>query len=121
MYPPIYSICSDSAAVKAVLGDPIRLYPFGDAPQGVALPYAVWQGYGGAPENTLTLPKDDSFITQVDVYGDPEDPREAFAVAKALRDALEPHAHVIGYRGDQTDPVTGNRRVSFDVQFFTAR
>ncbi|MGL4711664.1 MAG: tail completion protein gp17, partial [Shewanella sp.] len=46
---PIFVVCRASTAVTDLLGtNPTRLYPFGQAPQNVAKPYAVWQVIGGS-------------------------------------------------------------------------
>lgn len=121
MYPPIFELAVKSAAVKAALGtNPTRLFLFGLAPEGVGLPYAVWQVVGGSPENYLTnRPNTDNFLIQIDVYGpDVDDVR---AAAKALRDALEDHAHVTSWRGESRDSETRLYRSSFDMSFFTNR
>ena len=59
MYPPVFEIATQSAAVLAVLGsNPTRLWPFAIAPQkgkpGYGVPYAVHQLIYGAPVNTLS-------------------------------------------------------------------
>src|SRR5690606_39848770 len=52
--PPIFRLCAAAAGVKALLGTaPVRLFLFGEAPEGVQKPYAVWQVVGGSPENYL--------------------------------------------------------------------
>ena len=58
MYPPVFATAVASPAVTALLGtNPTRLYLFGEAPQNVIKPYAVWQTVAGSPENYLgTLP-----------------------------------------------------------------
>lgn len=121
MFAPIFSICAASTAVKAELGaSPVRLYPFGFAPQGVELPYAVWQQVGGAPENFIGgVPDIDLFAVQVDVYATTE--TEARDAAKALRDAIEPHAHITRWGGEWTDPDTLHKRYSFDVDWHVKR
>lgn len=121
MYPPIFATCKASSAVTALLGtSPVRLYPFGEAPQGVARPYAVWQGIGGSPENYLGQTSDvDLFSLQVDVYADSVD--AARAVAAALRDAIEPVAHIVGWRGESREPDTNFFRYSFDVDWYVDR
>ena len=44
MQPPIFPVCAADPAVQALLGaGPTRLWPWGEAPQGVTLPYAVWR------------------------------------------------------------------------------
>ena len=117
----IFATCAADPAVTALLGTaPVRLFPFGMAPAGVAKPYAVWQQVGGAPENYLTgVPNIDSVTLQVDIYATTI--TSARAVAAALRDAIEPVAHVVAWRGDSRDTETGNYRVSFDVDWFVPR
>lgn len=121
MYAPIFAVCSASTQVKALIGsNPVRLYPFGEAPQGVIYPYVAWQGFGGQPENYLgTLPDADSYNTQIDVYADTA--ASARAVAKALRDAIEPVAYVTSWRGESRDPDTKKYRFSFDVAWIVLR
>jgi len=121
MYPPIFAICKASAAVTALLGtSPVRLYPFGESPQGGPRPYAVWQQIGGAPENFMNQrPDADLFSLQVDVYADTAD--SVRAVAAALRNAIEPFAHIVGWRGDGREPDTNLYRLSFDVDWYVDR
>lgn len=121
MIPPIFTICAAASGVTALLGTkPVRLFPFGEAPEKVAAPYAVWQLVGGAPENYLgTLPDLDLLPTQVDVYGDSA--ASVLAVAAALRTAIEPHAHITRWRGQTRDAETGRYRFSFDVDWFVPR
>jgi|SRR5688572_454557 len=121
MYPPIFSVCSADSAVLALLGsNPCRLYPFGEAPQGVLKPYAVWQSVGGGPENYLNqIPDMDLWSIQVDVYADTVD--SARLAAQALRDAIEPVAHITSFNGDGRDPDTNNYRYSFSVDWWVPR
>lgn len=121
MIPPIFQLAFASAEVKAAFGsNPLRVYPFGSAPQGVAKPYAVWRLYAGSPENYLgNLPDMDRYVLQVDVYD--STPPAVISAARKLRDALEPHAHILAYRAGDTDPETGDARYSFDIEFFTSR
>ncbi|APC45952.1 hypothetical protein QHH_40 [Halomonas phage QHHSV-1] len=121
MQPPIFPVCAADPAVTALLGTgPTRLYPFGEAPQGVALPYAVWQVVTGSPENFLgDRPDIDGLTVQVDVYA--ATGSSAIEVAEALRDAIEPHAHIVRWGGQETDPDTSRRRIGFDVDWFVPR
>ncbi len=121
MQPPIYPVCAASPAVTALLGsDSPRLFPFGEADQDTALPYAVWRIPNGAPENFLgEAPDIDRWTLQVDVYA--RTGLDATAVAKALRDAIEPHAHIVRWGDQDTDPDTGNRHISFDVSWHLPR
>lgn len=121
MYPPIFSVCAADPAVVALLGPaPIRLSQFGEAKQGVAKPYAVWQIISGAPENYLNQRPDmDLFTVQVDVYG--QDPDSTRDTAAALRYAIEGVAHVVSYGGEGRDPDTKNYRYSFTVDWWVKR
>lgn len=121
MYPPIFAVCAAEPAVQAALGTaPLRLYPFGEAPQGVALPYAVWQTVNGSPENYLGgRPDMDQFTLQVDVYGSGID--SVRNAASALRYAIEPVAHIVSYGGEGRDPDTKNYRYSFTVDWWVNR
>lgn len=121
MYPPIFSVCSSDSGVQALLGvNPTRLYPFGEAAQGVTLPYAVWQTVGGSPENYINqVPDVDSLSIQVDIYA--ATPTSARAAAAALRDAIEPIAHITRWGGEVRDPDTNHYRLSFDVDWWINR
>ncbi|NWA25509.1 DUF3168 domain-containing protein [Pseudomonas gingeri] len=120
MFAPINAVCAKDAGVIALLGMPMRLYPFGDAPQDGQKPYAVWQTIGGSPENYLAgRPDVDGYRLQVDVYA--ATGPSARAVAKAIRDAIELHAYITRWGGDGRDPATKNYRYSFDVSWLVAR
>tara|TARA_R110002124_G_scaffold85350_2_gene221428 strand:+ start:13556 stop:13927 length:372 start_codon:yes stop_codon:yes gene_type:complete len=121
MYAPIFTVCAASSAVTSLLGtSPVRLWPFGEAPEGTQTPYAVWQGIGGNPENYINQRPDiDSFDLQVDVYADTAS--SARNVAEALRDAIEPNAHITSWRGERRDPETKRYRFSFDLEWFVER
>ena len=121
MQPPIFATCAADPAVTALLGTgPTRLWPWGEAPQATALPYAVWQHVGGAPENYLgDRPDMDAFSLQLDVYATTG--ASATAVAEALRDAIEPVAYIERWGAQETDPDTGHRRISFDVSWHVPR
>lgn len=121
MFPPIFQVCTAAAPVTALLGlNPTRLYPFGEATQGVIYPYAVWQTVTGLPENYIDRTPDmDSYTLQIDVYA--ETGTSVRAVAEALRDAIETSAHIVSWRGESRDPETKRYRLSFDVDWFVAR
>jgi hypothetical protein len=121
MYAPVFSVCSASAPVTALIGtSPVRLYLFGEAPQRTAKPYAVWQTISGSPENFINQTPDvDSYLLQIDVYADSAS--SARAVAAVLRDALEPVAHITRWGGESIDPDTNARRYSFDVSWIVQR
>lgn len=121
MNPPLFTIVSGNSLVSSIFGtNPVRVLPFGSADENTILPYAVWQVVAGLPENYLgNLPDADTFLTQIDVYA--KTGTVARNGAKALRDALEPHAYIVSWRGESKDQTTGNFRYSFDINFITAR
>jgi hypothetical protein len=125
MYAPIFNAVN-VAGVQALLKSgtgPLRFYLFGMAPQGVQLPYAVWQTAYGAPENYLgDIPDVDSFGIQVDVYaGAMQGPTVARQVAQAIRDAIEGQCHITAWRGESQDPDTKNWRFGFDCDWIVNR
>lgn len=121
MYPPIFELCSADANVQTNIGtSPCRLYPWGEAPQGVAKPYAVWQNIGGGPENYINqVPDTDLFILQLDVYD--TTPSGARDAAQALRDVIEQHAHITSFGGDGQDPDTNNYRWRATINWIVDR
>lgn len=121
MYAPVFATCSASSPVTALIGtSPVRLYLFGEAPAGTAKPYVVWQTISGSPDNVMNgLPSSDSYLIQIDVYADTA--ASARAVAAALRNSIEPVAHITRWSGDSVDPDTNARRLSFDVSWIVNR
>ncbi|PTV57975.1 DUF3168 domain-containing protein [Pseudomonas putida] len=122
MTPPIVQACLQSPAVTELLGTGtgMRLYSFGEAEQGVAKPYAVWQIVSGSPENYLAgRPDLDSVTLQVDVYAATGD--AARKVRDAIRDAVELDAYVTRWGVEGRDPETKNYRASFDVDWMVHR
>ncbi|WP_130834339.1 DUF3168 domain-containing protein [[Erwinia] mediterraneensis] len=121
MIAPIFAVCAASQAVNSLIGgDTLRLYPFGLQDDNVIYPYAVWQNISGEPENYLAQrPDADTFTLQVDVYADTPD--EVITVAAALRDAIEPHAYITRWGGQEIDSDTRRYRYSFDVDWIVRR
>lgn len=121
MFPPIFQVSAADPAVTNLLGAaPVRLWPFGEAPEGAALPYAVWQLVSGSPENYLAgRPDMDGFTLQIDVYA--ATGASARSVGEALRDAIELRANITRWGGESKDKETGRYRLSFDVDWLTPR
>lgn len=122
MHPPLHTVCAADSSVQDLLSDGtiLRLYPFGEARQQEAYPYAVWQVVGGQPENYLSGPPDaDSLSTQVDVYA--RSWRSARDVRDALVAAMEGAAYVTAWNGEMRDPETKSFRISFTVDWITHR
>ena len=120
MFSPLYDLVEGNAGVQAALGNPPRISAFGEAPQDGAKPYAVQQTIGGQPENYLgQVPDSDSIVVQVDVYA--KEMTGAKAATVALRDALEPVAHITSWNGEFRDFDTKLWRISFTVEFKAPR
>lgn len=118
---PIFAVCAADPGVTALLGSvPARLYPFGDAPEGVVKPYAVWQLVTGSPENYLAgRPDIDGYTLQVDVYATTA--TSARAVASAISRSIELVAYVTRWGGETKDPETKLYRSSFDIDWLVPR
>ena len=122
MSAPIFEVCSSDVGVGALLGTGAgtRLYSFGEAPEGVAKPYAVWQVVSGSPENYLAgRPDVDGFKLQVDVYATTG--TVARRARDAIRDAIELNAYITRWGIEARDPVTKNYRAGFDVDWIVQR
>lgn len=101
--PPIYTVLTADAAVQALVGN--RVYRHGSAPQGNKAAYLTWQVANSTPANTLSeLPQIDLVTLQVDCFSPSDSGVEA--LAQAVRDALEPQAHLIYTAADGRDPQT---------------
>lgn len=118
---PLFEIASQSAAVRALLGErPVRFFPFGEAPQNVRTPYGVWQLVSGVPENKLAgAPEEDTYTVQIDAYADSG--AQARAVGVALRDSLESSGYVASYNGEGKETDTRLFRFSFSMDLMADR
>lgn len=121
MTPPIHNVCAADPAVTLALGvRPLRLFQWGEVPEKPAYPYAVWQVVGGAPQSYLAgRPDVDEFTIQVDVYG--KTGSSTVIAAQAIRDAVELQANITRWGPQTTDPVTKNKRISFDIDWLVHR
>lgn len=121
MYPPVFQLLRANARVIEILGDPPRVYRRGYAPQGAPrAPYVTWLVVSGIPENTLSeTPSKDRMTVQIDCWADKDKDAEILAIA--VRDALEPHAHMTGQPIDGRELETKLWRNSLDFDFFVDR
>lgn len=120
MIPPIYDIARNDTGVTALLGIDTRIYPWGEAPQGVEKPYAVWFTTSGTPENTLSCPPDMDLVgVQIDVYSDVA--AQTVLAANALRTAIESQAILTAFRNWPREEDTRLYRFQLDVDFFVER
>jgi hypothetical protein len=125
MLPPIFPLLSSDSSVTGLVGAPpnCRIYQFGMAPdEGTpryAEPYVTWFLVAGVPYNSMSdRPNGDAYRVQVDVWA--KTASEGLAVARAIRDALEVHAHMLMSSTDR-DQETRLYRYSLDFQFIEHR
>lgn len=115
-----YPLLAADAGVLAAFGNPPRCYPFGEAPQGGAAPYAVWQLIAGTPENYLAeRPDMDSLRYQFDTYA--LTAAQARSAANAIAYAMELAGHQVSHNPDERDAETRLYRVGFDFEFWASR
>jgi hypothetical protein len=118
MLPPIYTTLQASTAVVALVGT--RVYRHGRAPQNVGKPYVTWTLIAGVPENQLSgLPPMDRQTVQIDCWHPTDEGCEALATA--VRDAIEPYAHMTGAPIDQRETDTKLWRMALQIDWWMAR
>lgn len=120
MLPPIFAHLKAAAAVTAIIGNPPRVYSHGRAPQGAVAPYVVWTTVGDEPQNNLSdVPASDRWTVQVDCYHG--DGSQVSVLAKAVRDALEPYAHMMGVVVDERETATNLYRIALQFDYWLSR
>lgn len=121
MNPDIFPILNASTAVRLLLGsNPLRFYPWGRAPENVRKPYAVYSVYNANPENYLDqVPDIDNKGTQITIYADTADKVESCFIA--IRDALEPHGHMLNFSTPALDADTNLYSCLMEFDFWDAR
>jgi hypothetical protein len=120
-FPPVFQTLKTSETVKAIVGtNPPRIYRHGAAPQDVTRPYITWQLVAGVPENHLSgLPQIDRQTVQVDCWHPVDSGVEQLALA--VRDVIEPVAHMTIAPIDSRDVETRLFRVTLQFDFFAPR
>lgn len=121
MFPPVFEVVSADSDVQSNLGSsPCRFYPFGEAPQNVTSPYGVWGVVTGTPENYVNqVPDLDTWVVQIEVFA--KTASAARDAAEAVRNVIEPLAHIVAWRGESRDAETRLYRYSFDVDWMVSR
>lgn len=119
--PSLFTILNASTSVKALLGSaPLRVYPWGRAPQNAALPYATYGVFNGNPENYLgQVPDIDNAGTQVNIWA--KTGASCDACFLAVRNALEPNAHMTSFATPDLDAETDLYTARLDFDFWEAR
>lgn len=125
MLPEIFPLIAGSAAVTSIIGtNPTRFYPHGQASQNTPAPYASWFVVSGVPENCMDeVPRVDRFSIQIDCWSDNtgDGADQANDLATAIRDTLEPYAHMTAIVVDGVDPDTKRNRIALQFTFWTDR
>lgn len=112
----LFTILNSNATVKSYLGNnPLRVFPYGLAPKNVTRPYAVYVVTNALPENYLDkVPDVDAISVQINIYANTE--QSLTNCFTSVRNALEPHAHMINFATPDTDVEDGlfSCRMEFD-------
>ena len=119
--PNVFQLLAGDSSVTDIIGtSPTRCYLFGDAPQGEVNPFVTWSVVVSTPENHLTkLPVVDADRVQIDAYA--LDQQTLVTLCGRIRDAIEPHAHMITKINMGKDPDTDLFRWVLEFRFFTSR
>lgn len=128
MLPPVYNVLRAAPAVVDLVGT--RIWKHGVAPQDdVALAvrdglaFVTWFLVTATPENTLSeLPSKDRATIQVDCFiGGRDGSSRITTLAEAVRDAIEPHAHLTGTPVDERESATKLWRMALQFDWFVDR
>lgn len=121
MNPSLFPLLKDSALVKSLLGsNPLRVYPWGRAPQNVPTPYATYTVYNGNPENYVSNNPDiDNKGTQLNIYGETGDDVEKCFIA--IRNVLQNHAHMTNFSTPALDADTNYYSCTMEFDFWDER
>lgn len=118
--PKIFEILNSSNAVKAVLGSPVRVYPWGRAPQKPRKPYATYEMYNAVPENYLgDIPDIDNKATQLQVFSETTEALDSCFIS--IRDVIEPVAHITSFQTISRDDETDLYSFIMDIDFWEER
>lgn len=121
MNPDLFPLLNASAPVKLLMGaNPLRVWPWGQAPDNPKKPYAVYEVYNANPENYLDqVPDIDNKGTQINIYADSAASLEACYLA--IRNTLEPHAHMTSFATPALDEETELFSCRMEFDFWDAR
>ncbi len=122
MLPPVFNVLRSASAVVALVDR--RIYRHGYAQQDKTTPYVAWSAITTTPENHLDgLPSHDRVTIQVDCYAGPDKDGDAVVerLARAVRDAIEPHAHMTGQPIDERESATKLWRMALQFDWFLPR
>lgn len=125
MFPPVFQTLKASEAVKAIVGsNPPRIYRHGAAPQPEpgqipSDPYITWIMFG-TPENQLSgTPPVDRQTVQIDSWHQTD--KGVVELATAVRDAIEPFAHMTSQPVDERERETKLFHIAQTFDWFVDR
>ncbi|MDP3208764.1 MAG: DUF3168 domain-containing protein [Rhodoglobus sp.] len=121
MLPPVGQILLDDSGVAVLT---TRVFRHGSAPQRAQAPYITWFQVTGVPENLLDgSPRVDRCEVQVDCWSENtgNGSRGIETLARAVRDALEPVAHMTAVVADEQDVDTQRYRIGMQFTFWNDR
>jgi len=117
MLPPVYQTLMASP-VGAMATGGIRRHNV--AGQSAKAPYITWFLLSSVPENQLSgLPPVDRATVQIDCWH--RDDAGVEALATAVRDAVEPHAHLTSIPIDDWEPETRLFRIGLQFDWLLPR
>jgi hypothetical protein len=121
MLPPVFQTLKTSTAVKNIVGqNPPRIYRHGSAPQDTTRPYLTWYVVSGIPENHLSgTPPVDRVTVQVDCWHQTDSGIEALAIA--VRDVIEPVAHMTNLTVNERETETKLYRLGLQFDWWLGR
>jgi hypothetical protein len=124
MFPSVFKTLG-TTAIKAIVGtNPVRIYDFDAAPQGVVPPYITWLEVTGQPNDQLSgAPGSDRDTVQIDCYAGPDENARAVArsLGLAVRDALDAAGYYNRLVLSTREETTKLFRVSIEADFITNR
>lgn len=117
--PGVFALLADDSSVVALLKNgtqPLRVFPWGEAPQNVATPYVTYAVVNGQPANLIDQkPLEDTMIVQIDVWG--RTVEEASELMDVVSAVLEDNGHMTSFDTAERDPGTKlyRGRMDFDI------
>lgn len=119
MLPPVYTWLK-TPTVQAIIGNLPRAYRHGDAPQDTTKPYVTWQVISGVPENNISdTPCVDRQTIEVNCWHQTDAGVES--LAEAVRDAIEPYAHMTNTPLDLRETDTKLYRIALQFDYWNPR
>ena len=115
MLPPVLETIALNVTVLGVFGyNPLRVFPFGQAPEGTIMPYATWSIIDGTPENCLGGDPDiDQYEIGFQVYA--KEGATCRTAAGVLIKALEKNFVTSGFGPEYVDAETKLKVFEFEV------